>query len=213
MNWRLAGAATVALALAACGNTAQERTTGGAAAGAATGAGIGALGGPVGALAGAGIGAGAGAVTGAVTEPSTLNLGQPPWSNPQAEVPFADRGRRGARGATANVGLSTNEIRQLQNALNDRGYQAGPVDGIWGPRTRRALVNYQQASNVPVTGRPNDQTMNALIGSSGSSSRTTGADTRNGPPSPNGGGSINNTNSSGVGSGNQPGSGETSGRR
>lgn len=201
MSWRFAGAAAVALALAACGTTTPERTTGGAAAGAATGAGIGALGGPVGVLAGAGIGAGVGAATGAMTEPSTLNLGQPPWSNPQAEIPFVDNDRGSAPSASANVGLSASEIRQLQNALNDRGYQAGPVDGIWGPRTRRALVNYQQASNVPVTGRPNDQTMNALLGSSGSS-RTTGAGTGSGS-SPSGGGSAptNETGSSGAGSG------------
>ncbi len=73
--------------LAGCGTNQHERTTGGAAAGAATGAGVGALGGPVGALVGAGVGAGAGAVTGATTSPNQVNLGKPPWSNPQARVP------------------------------------------------------------------------------------------------------------------------------
>ena len=74
----------------------RDRTTGGAAAGAATGAGIGALGGPVGALAGAAIGAGAGAVTGATTSPSDVNLGRPPWSNPEVRTPLDDD--RAARG-------------------------------------------------------------------------------------------------------------------
>ncbi|KAA5614421.1 hypothetical protein F1189_01610 [Rhodovastum atsumiense] len=83
---RVAAVGAVAL-LAACGTQTRERTTGGAAAGAATGAGVGALGGPVGALVGAGVGAGAGAVTGATTNPSDVNLGRPPWSNPQARVP------------------------------------------------------------------------------------------------------------------------------
>ncbi len=72
--------------LAACGQGPQERTTGGAAAGAATGAGVGALGGPVGALAGAAIGGGAGAVTGATTTPQQVNLGAPPWQNPNARI-------------------------------------------------------------------------------------------------------------------------------
>ncbi len=72
--------------LAACGTGPRERTTGGAAAGAATGAGIGALGGPVGALAGAGIGAGVGAVGGATTTPQQVNLGAPPWNNPNARI-------------------------------------------------------------------------------------------------------------------------------
>jgi hypothetical protein len=73
--------------LAACGTTQKERTTGGAAAGAATGAGIGALAGPPGVVAGALIGGGAGAATGATTSPSQVNLGKPPWTNPETRVP------------------------------------------------------------------------------------------------------------------------------
>ena len=75
------------LTLAACGTEPQGRTTGGAAAGAATGAGIGAIAGPPGMALGAAVGAGAGAVTGAATKPSQLNLGTPPWDNPNTRVP------------------------------------------------------------------------------------------------------------------------------
>ncbi|MBD0272177.1 MAG: hypothetical protein ICV73_09625, partial [Acetobacteraceae bacterium] len=102
MTRKLIGVAAVVLAGAACGTREPDRTTGGAAAGAATGAGIGALGGPVGALAGAAIGAGAGAVTGAVTNPSDVNLGRPPWSNPEVRTPLDDDDRRGRRGARRN---------------------------------------------------------------------------------------------------------------
>ena len=73
--------------LAACGTSPKERTTGGAAAGAATGAGIGALAGPPGIVAGALIGGGAGAATGAATRPDQVNLGKPPWTNPETRVP------------------------------------------------------------------------------------------------------------------------------
>jgi hypothetical protein len=73
--------------LAACGTSPQPRTTGGAAAGAAAGAGIGAIAGPPGMALGAAVGAGAGALTGAVTKPSQLNLGTPPWANPETRVP------------------------------------------------------------------------------------------------------------------------------
>src|SRR4029077_3165027 len=69
------------------GTESRERTTGGAAAGAATGAGVGAFGGPVGAAVGAVVGGGAGAVTGAAPKPSDVNLGKPPWTNPQTRVP------------------------------------------------------------------------------------------------------------------------------
>ena len=83
---RLAALASLAL-LAACGTNTKERTTGGAAAGAATGAGIGAIAGPPGMALGAVVGGGAGAMTGATTSPNDVNLGKPPWTNPNARVP------------------------------------------------------------------------------------------------------------------------------
>jgi phage tail tape-measure protein len=73
--------------LSACGTAPGERTTGGAAAGAATGAGIGALAGPPGMAVGALVGGGAGAATGAATSPQQVNLGKPPWTNPQTRLP------------------------------------------------------------------------------------------------------------------------------
>lgn len=75
------------VALAGCGTNPQDRTTGGAAAGAATGAGVGALAGPPGMALGAAVGAGAGALTGGATKPSQVNLGPPPWDNPDTRVP------------------------------------------------------------------------------------------------------------------------------
>jgi phage tail tape-measure protein len=73
--------------LAACGTQPKERTTGGAAAGAATGAAVGALAGPPGMAVGALVGGGAGAITGAATSPKDVNLGKPPWTNPETRVP------------------------------------------------------------------------------------------------------------------------------
>jgi hypothetical protein len=77
--------------LGGCGETPRERTTGGAAAGAATGAGIGALAGPPGVVVGGLVGGGAGAITGAATSPSQVNLGKPPWTNPETRVPAPSR--------------------------------------------------------------------------------------------------------------------------
>jgi hypothetical protein len=123
MAWKIIGAAGLALALAACGTNSSDRTTGGAAAGAATGAGIGALGGPVGALAGAAIGAGAGAVTGASTSPRDVNLGTPPWSNPQVRTPLD--GRHATRHTTRRT--QTAARRPANEA--DRAYMGGGMVG------------------------------------------------------------------------------------
>jgi phage tail tape-measure protein len=107
--------------LAACGTNPQERTTGGAAAGAATGAAVGALAGPPGIALGALVGGGAGAVTGAATKPSQVNLGKPPWTNPQTRVPTPN-------GPVAPASANYNNSPTAQNAdvdrLNDRSLQA-----------------------------------------------------------------------------------------
>jgi hypothetical protein len=126
MSWKLVGAATVALALAACGTNPQDRTSGGAAAGAATGAGIGAFGGPVGALAGAAVGGGVGAATGAATKPSDVNLGTPPWSNPEVRTPMDEQHRATTRSRTR---AHTAAARRAPTDERDRAYMGGGMVG------------------------------------------------------------------------------------
>lgn len=157
MTAKMVAALGLALAIAGCGQTTQERTTGGAAAGAATGAGVGALGGPAGALAGAAIGAGAGAVAGATTSPQDVNLGRPPWTNPEARVP----GVGDDPPARRSVRVSEN-VREAQRALADRGFDPGVADGIWGPQTARAARDFQRANDLAVTGRLDARTSTAL---------------------------------------------------
>ena len=127
MTWKFVGVVALALAAAACGTREPDRTSGGAAAGAATGAAVGALGGPVGLLAGAAIGAGAGAATGAVTNPSDLNLGRPPWSNPEVRTPLGDN-RRG-RSARRAGDRQTAESRREPRDERDRAYMGGGMVG------------------------------------------------------------------------------------
>ncbi len=105
--------------LAACGTQPKERTTGGAAAGAATGAAVGALAGPPGMVAGAVIGGGAGAVTGAATSPKDVNLGKPPWSNPETRVPTPNGPVSPGRSARADTSQNAEVDR-----LNDQSLHA-----------------------------------------------------------------------------------------
>jgi peptidoglycan hydrolase-like protein with peptidoglycan-binding domain len=164
MKARMLGAVALGLMVAACGTNPEDRVTGGAAAGAATGAGIGAFGGPAGALAGAAIGGGAGAVTGAMTEPSQVNLGEPVWNDPNVRVPGVTND--GSRSSTR----ASSDTRELQRALSQRGYDVGPIDGVYGPRTRQAVLDYQRQHNMQATGQPTSQMMSDLgVRSSGSS--------------------------------------------
>jgi peptidoglycan hydrolase-like protein with peptidoglycan-binding domain len=50
-------------------------------------------------------------------------------------------------------------VSDAQRALKDLGYPVGPVDGIVGPRTRSALLRYQEAEGLPMTGRLDSETM------------------------------------------------------
>lgn len=117
--------------LASCGDEPKERTTGGAAAGAATGAAIGALAGPPGVAVGALVGGGAGAVTGAATSPNEVNLGKPPWSNPETRVPTpngpvapaASRYSYGQSDTSQNADVERLNEQSLQSARGGAAYQ------------------------------------------------------------------------------------------
>jgi Putative peptidoglycan binding domain len=53
-------------------------------------------------------------------------------------------------------------VRNVQQALNDKGYNVGPVDGQWGPATEDAVKRFQQASGLPQTGELGRSTLGAL---------------------------------------------------
>jgi len=47
---------------------------------------------------------------------------------------------------------ASDDVREAQQTLWDRGYSPGPIDGRLGARTREALRQYQKDENLPVTG-------------------------------------------------------------
>ncbi|MDP1928776.1 MAG: lytic murein transglycosylase [Thiobacillus sp.] len=50
--------------------------------------------------------------------------------------------------------LSTAQMKALQQALNELGYDAGGADGLPGPRTQTALRRYQVKHQLPADGYP-----------------------------------------------------------
>ena len=56
------------------------------------------------------------------------------------------------------------EVKSIQNVLNNLGYDAGPADGIMGPKTREAIKLYQRDHDLPVTGQLNSNSKKILIG-------------------------------------------------
>lgn len=122
------------LALAGCGSSTGDRAASGAGIGAGAGAVVGALTG-VSILQGVVIGAAAGGVIGAVTDESTIDLGKPVW-------------------ASADTPANKSAVARVQAGLNRLGYEAGPTDGVMGPKTKGAIRTYQSDHALLVDGRP-----------------------------------------------------------
>lgn len=54
------------------------------------------------------------------------------------------------------------DVAELQRALRDLGYDPGPIDGYFGPRTRSAVLAFQRAAGLAVDGIVGPQTATAL---------------------------------------------------
>ena len=54
------------------------------------------------------------------------------------------------------------DVRMVQEKLKDKGFDPGPVDGVWGPRTASALAAYQRKENLTVTKRLDRETLDKL---------------------------------------------------
>ena len=52
----------------------------------------------------------------------------------------------------AALGLTRADRRRIQESLNAAGFDAGVADGVFGPRTRRAIEDWQDARGDAVTG-------------------------------------------------------------
>jgi peptidoglycan hydrolase-like protein with peptidoglycan-binding domain len=57
---------------------------------------------------------------------------------------------------------STDTVRAAQQALKDKGFDPGPVDGINGPLTRAAVKKYQSQQNLDADGRLGAKTLDGL---------------------------------------------------
>ena len=61
-------------------------------------------------------------------------------------------------------GSSGPQVEELQKMLKDAGFDPGPLDGQFGPKTRAAVLAFQQAKGIAVDGIVGPQTKAALLG-------------------------------------------------
>lgn len=57
---------------------------------------------------------------------------------------------------------SSDEIQQAQQALKDKGFDPGPVDGVDGDKTKTAVKQFQKSQNLTPDGRLGPQTLDGL---------------------------------------------------
>jgi peptidoglycan hydrolase-like protein with peptidoglycan-binding domain len=60
--------------------------------------------------------------------------------------------------------ITPDRVMKAQQALQRKGFDPGPVDGILGPMTREAVRKYQDRYGIKPTGELDNQTLYALGG-------------------------------------------------
>ncbi len=60
------------------------------------------------------------------------------------------------------LSFADNQVRKAQATMLVLGVNAGPVDGIWGPRTQRGVWAFQEMAGLPVSGKLDAATISHL---------------------------------------------------
>ncbi len=81
----------------------------------------------------------------------------------QADKP-SERVKEGAPAGTAsNPGTpNPDQIKKVQQALIDKGFYSGPVDGVMSKSTQEAIRTLQKSKNLDVSGNLDDKTAREL---------------------------------------------------
>ncbi len=67
-------------------------------------------------------------------------------------------------GLPLQMGQSSSDVATLQQLLIGAGYDPGPVDGVFGNLTERAVVAFQDAHGLPLTGKVDQTEWDLLVG-------------------------------------------------
>jgi len=102
--------------------------------------------------------------------------GTGPASPTSGAVPSSETGAGTAAGDRRMSGRDTSlqggaNVRAAQQALQDKGYDVGPIDGIMGPKTQAAIRGFQQKEGIQASGQLDARTRSALnVGPTGAAS-------------------------------------------
>ncbi|MET0401914.1 MAG: peptidoglycan-binding domain-containing protein [Cystobacter sp.] len=86
---------------------------------------------------------------------------------PRRATPTATATRAQTTSASLRPGASGEKVRALQDKLRSAGFNPGTSDGVFGPRTERAVRDFQRAKGLEVDGIAGRRTSAALNGTQG----------------------------------------------
>lgn len=75
----------------------------------------------------------------------------------------------------SQYGSKGSEVRQIQQKLTELGLFSDAIDGVYGVKTEKAVIRFQQQNNLKVDGKAGPETLKALGITSSSGSGTSSA--------------------------------------
>lgn len=79
-------------------------------------------------------------------------------AGPALAQEYPPSGRSGGA-STSTIVVEPRTLARIQQQLRQDGFYRGPVDGIYGPETRRALSQWQTENGLPATGQLDRRTL------------------------------------------------------
>lgn len=77
-------------------------------------------------------------------------------------VPEEWRGRATSGRSVERTAPQNASVMKAQDMLNQRGFNVGDPDGLIGPKTKRAIMEFQKDAGIPITGKVDDKLLQAL---------------------------------------------------
>ena len=71
--------------------------------------------------------------------------------------------RTGVESSGHKVLIYQDILKAIQNALKERGFYDGKIDGLYSKRTKNAVENYQESAKIKKTGVPDQVTLYYLL--------------------------------------------------
>lgn len=82
-------------------------------------------------------------------------------ANPEQVFKIVFKNQAPQQIALSNVSKKE-QLRQIQQQLDELGYKPGPIDGLMGSSTRAAIRSFQKEAGLPVNGQITEQTIYVL---------------------------------------------------